>query len=533
MRALFTAVVLGLLGGTGALRGAAPESFAGVDGKWHRYESPHFELYSHNGQALSRQLLHNLEFLRTVFLDTLSLKEIRPLGVTIYYFGSESEFQAYLSPLLRLNKNVAGYYFSRADRAMIVLPPPREPSEALRSMSHLAAPKDEQQMQRSILHEYIHHLTYITGDTPALWYGEGVAELFSTIKEERDGFVLGLPVENHVEYLRWTQFNGWMPLDELFATDHTSANYHEALRAGFFYAESWALLHFWLFGHSEFSADQLATFIDYSRQDGGNPNAAERRRIFQAATGLDYKAMEEKLRSYVNNGKYGWRKLPLPKMAGKASYAMGAVSRDEIQEQLTELDYRINHGLKSKLALVAAADRDPGNPRRNEVLGAEALLVGDEAEARERWLKALDAGTNNSAVFHSLAVLENKHWLGEFDPIYFRLPEETGDYLRKLLSRSIQSAPDQVEAYQMLAWVEAMSDQPHLDNVNLVQHHYATLQQRTRTALALALVRVRVHDEAGAREILDQLEQTKPGEEHERTICVIRKYLDEQHRANP
>ncbi len=113
------------------------------------------------------------------------------------------------------------------------------------------------------MHRYAFHLTYIAGDTPAVWYGEGVAELFSTIKEERDGFVLGLPVGSHVDFLQWTQFNGWIPLDALFATDPQSPNYNEDKRAGFFYAESWALLHFWLFGQTDFSTQKLEKFINY------------------------------------------------------------------------------------------------------------------------------------------------------------------------------------------------------------------------------------------------------------------------------
>ncbi len=79
------------------------------------------------------------------------------------------------------------------------------------------------------------------------------------------------------------------------------------------------------------------------------------------------------------------------------------------------------------------------------------------------------------------------------------------NYLRRLLALSIQTAPRQVEAYQMLAWVEAMSDHPHNDNVNLVQHHFASLRQESHTALALALVRVRVQDTVGAKEILDRV----------------------------
>ncbi len=126
---------------------------------------------------------------------------------------------------------------------------------------------------------------------------------------------------------------------------------------------------------------------------------------------MNYKEMEDRLKSYINNGKYGWRKLAGPPMPTKDSYAMRGSVRDEIREQLTELDYRINKSPASKLALLEGAEKDPGNPRRNEVLGAEALELGDETEARERWMKALDAGSESAGSFTSLAVLESKRWL--------------------------------------------------------------------------------------------------------------------------
>jgi hypothetical protein len=514
MRTCLLVVFACLLGAGSGARGADRESVPGVDAKWRRYQSPHFELFSHNGGSESRQVLHNLELLHTVFLDTLHLSERQPLEVTVFYFATDREFNAYLTPQMRRNGGLAGYYLARADRAVIVLSPQIESAEA----------------QRVINHEYIHHLTFITGDTPALWYREGIAELFSTIEEDAKGLKLGLPIENHVGFL---QQGGMMPLEDLFSTGHDSPNYNESERMGYFYAESWALLHFWLFGRSNLPRAPLDRFLRYSLQDEGNLDPPARRELFQSTLGMTYEAMLDRLRRYVNSGSYSWSKLPLPKMAPRESYAVRPVDRDEIREQLVELDLRVNRSPQSRLTLLDAAGKSSANPRLFEVLGTDALAEGDESAARERWQQALAAGTTNPAISHELALLENRRWFSDIDVIYFRLPADTAQYLRGLLRRSIASAPDQIQAYEMLAWVEATVDAPSAANVNLVQTHFGGLKDKNRTLLALALVRVRLKEEAAARELLDSLEKREPNRDILQAVTTVRAYLDAQHPPAP
>lgn len=92
MRAILLLVLAALLGLGAVTRASGKEALPGVDDKWRRYQSLHFELFSHNDGVSSRQLLHNLEFLHTVFLDTMHLVERRPLEVTVYFLGTSAIF---------------------------------------------------------------------------------------------------------------------------------------------------------------------------------------------------------------------------------------------------------------------------------------------------------------------------------------------------------------------------------------------------------------------------------------------------------
>jgi hypothetical protein len=70
-----------------------------------------------------------------------------------------------------------------------------------------------------------------------------------------------------------------------------------------------------------------------------------------------------------------------------------------------------------------------------------------------------------------------------------------------------------------------------IKNINLVQGRFASLQHKAMTALALAVVRVRLNDEAGGRELLDQIRTLDPDQEVQQKTAAVRKYLDDRHQA--
>lgn len=467
---------------------ARKEEFPGESAKWRRYQTPHFELLSANRDPESRELLHDLELLRALFFETFKLKERQPQDLTIYYFNEESDFKAYCHEQQR--QTVAGYYLYRPDRAVIVLSP---------------AWSDESQ-RYLIFHEYIHHLNRVVGSEPPLWYNEGVAELFSTIEADGDSVVLGKPLPWHVDSLRTKAL---LPLETLFAVDLSSPIYNTGKHSGQFYAESWALLHYWRYGKSKLDKSKFEVFLRYLMNEPPGADPAVRRQVFKETTGIDYPEMESRLESYMTSGSFDYHKAPLPQIPDIKSYTSVVMPREEIRERLVELSLRATLSPGARLAMLQTAEKSPANSRAWEVLGSDAWVQGDGDQAQNRWQRAMDAGSRNPAIFHELGQMEGRRWFSNFD-YYFRLPEARAQQLRTLLKRSIECAPDQYAAYEMLAWVEASVVKPEIANINLVQQRFKTLRHKTRTVLALALVRVRMDDSAGAIKVLDQLDRMNP-----------------------
>lgn len=445
-----------------------------------------------------------MEQLRALFFDTFKLKERQPQGVTVYYFSEKDVFKAYSAIIQR--QSLAGYYLYRPDRSVIAISPSWS-DEAERYI---------------VFHEYIHHLNRLLGAEPPLWYNEGVAELFSTIETEKGRVLLGKHLPWHVSTLREKKL---LPLETLFSVDKTSTIYNTGKHSGLFYAESWVLLHFWRFGNvKRLDKEKFGLFLRYLLNEAPGTDPALRRVVFKDLMGMDYPELERLLGEYIQGGKFSLHQAPMPQIPAMETYTKRAVPPEEITERLAELSLRVTQSPEARLLMLQKAEKNPADFRVWEILGADSWSQNEPGVAEERWLRAIEAGSNNPAVFHEVGQIESRKWFTKFD-YDFRFPEPRAQQLRSLLKRSIECAPNQYAGYEMLAWVEASVVKPEIANVNLVQQNFKVLHNRANVVLALALVRIRLGDYKSAKELLEQFDKMNPAPTDVSTAEIIRKRL--------
>jgi tetratricopeptide (TPR) repeat protein len=468
---------------------SAQTDFPGTDDKWRRYQSANFELFSRIREVESREMLHNLELLRAVFLDFFNLKERRRLEVTVYLFKSEKDYRTYGSETFGSKHRFNGFYLAGTDRAIIYLIPG----------------ENEKITRQLIFHEYIHHLFRVTEQNPPPWLNEGMAELFSTVEPKAGKLEFGQPIVGRLWQLQEEKL---LPLENLFGVDRNSPIFRQGEHTGLFYAESWLLLHYLYFGDSKIEPDKRRQFIGHVLANDYR-NAAAQRAGFQSVFGMDYRDMLGRLEAYLRSGRYHSMQIPLPAIATATTYESRAVPLADIRLRLAELALRASQSARAKLLLLQALEKDPTDTRVLEVLGAAALHDQDEQRARELWERAVEAGTRNAAIYRELALMESRARFSHFD-VYFRLPEESVRRLRHYLLHSIEYNPAQSDAYEMLAWVEAFAPEPSNKNINAVQRAAPNLTRKERATLALAFVRVRLDRNEEALEMLAELEKLNP-----------------------
>ncbi|MDP3073262.1 MAG: hypothetical protein Q8N18_23425 [Opitutaceae bacterium] len=461
----------GALAAVPALAATPSEPLAAIDDNWRHIRSPNFELYTHAREYESRTLLHDLELLRALFLGRFKLKERAKLDVTVYLFRHLKDFHAY-APRGMEQSDTKGFYQASPDRAII----------------NLAPIEDWDGAQRLVFHEYVHHLFRITEQEPPVWFNEGMAELFSAIREERGQLEIGQP---HIGRIATLQTEKLLPLETLFSVAHDSPIYRGKAHAGIFYAQSWALLHYWNFGESGLPKDGIAKFTLVVSNPQLVPPGFDLRVFFRQCFGMDYPDMVKRLERYVSGGRYRFGKLPIPEVPKAASYAARPVPREELRLRLAELALRTTRSSMGAFMLVDAAAQPGAEPRIFEALGAAAITEQDPAKARDRWEQAVAAGTTNIAVLRELGLLESREWFQEFNHD-FRLPLASVERLRQRLTRAIQLEPEQTAAYEMLAWVEAYAEAPLVENLLAVQRAFPRLKAQQRVLLAFVIARLRL-----------------------------------------
>jgi tetratricopeptide (TPR) repeat protein len=89
-------------------------------------------------------------------------------------------------------------------------------------------------------HEYTHLLIGQVGGPIPVWLNEGLAELYSTLRQDGDKVLVGIPPPGRGQALLREP---WIPLGTLLSVTDDSPLYNERSRAGLFYSESWALVH--------------------------------------------------------------------------------------------------------------------------------------------------------------------------------------------------------------------------------------------------------------------------------------------------
>lgn len=480
---------------------SAQRDFPGVDHQWRHYQSPHFEIYSHGSERETRNLLRRLEVVRAVFLATFPLREREPSEATVYYFSNGRDFSAYLPSGTR--DETVGIFNAFIDRDVMAL-------------SGSASSEVTWQIIQS---QYVTHLFRLNGGKAPSWLTSGAGFLFSTLKPVQAKAVLGEVDPYRDRALKDGRYR--FSCERLF---RPVLNFADDRERDAWQAHACLFLHYLLLGSPLIPSERVTEFLrEVAEGAGANQNSAQLRVTYEKLLGVSLDELDQAIERYRRRGSFNTRRVDVPPLPGADGSTMRAVEVTEIRRRLADLALRLQRSGEGRLVLLQASGS--GDPRVLEALGMDAWMEGDRDRARERWQEAIDAGSNNPAIYHTLGLLETEHRFRYFDP-YFRLNEETATRLRALFRRSIERTPSQSRAYERLAWIESAAPQPDVSNLNLVQSKFAELEEQSRVLIALAHVRIRLNDRESAAELLAVAEESDDSAFVRNAVGALRRLLE-------
>ncbi|HRE83091.1 MAG TPA: hypothetical protein PLN52_18750 [Opitutaceae bacterium] len=452
---------------------------------WTRVTTPHVTLLSSAPAKRTQEWAVQFE----QFCDVMgtffpSIDQPRQ-PLTLVIFRDRRSFEPFLPKEGKKAQNLGGYFSQGIDRA------------------HIAMSEDAWAGDNSVIttlfHETVHWYTSgMSIELPA-WLSEGVAELFSTFKVQADQFILGEPL---VWHLRLLATHRWIPLRTLSATHRGALTYNDDVRTGVFYAESWAFVHYLMFGEGGGGIAALNEYLN-SLKKGVHPDDA-----FQKAFGGTYEDLDTRLKTYLKTGKYRKQVGNFERKGMENSFEHEAATIAEVETAkgslLMKLDRKEEAAARFELALAQ------GKPSIDllEARGHLAVAKKDFAAAAKEFSGALEQGSR-SFFAHYLVGFEKLNPYLDGDSKFNSVPKEVVTSAANDFKRAINLHPRFQPAYHSLAGIMGIKEAQESDREFMTQGE-KFFPQDAMIQLGLATLDYREKAVGPARERLARVLEWEP-----------------------
>ncbi len=370
----FLAVILGLLGVVGV-----PGSASDRNQNWIEIRSPHFLVLSNAGEKEGRHVAAQFENIRALFHVAFSKARVDPGKPTIIFaLRNEDSLKIFL-PNYGTNPNakkLAGLFLARPDMNFALV----------RTDASSTAANE----YHTLYHEYTHSILRMNFRGLPLWLDEGFAEFYGSTQFDSHAASFGMADGNLLRLLQREQL---IPVATLVSVDSSSPLYNAREHSGMFYAESWAIVHYFMLS-PEVKKDALLDKFLASLQSTDDPIEAARQSFG------DLKKLADKLETYARQPTFYYAHLPLESGLSEKDFAARALP---VAEALThEANFLLRNGSQSEALnlLHQAADADPELPAVHEALGYYHFLRSDNDNAQKEFDLALSRDRKNASSYY-------------------------------------------------------------------------------------------------------------------------------------
>ena len=428
----FVFVLLGLLVGGGSAGGGSIQEEV-MQKPWFEMRSGNFHLYSCAATQTVLEVARRLDQFRTAYGELAGWQAIAnpPIVVMVYPdLPSMWAFGHMAQHGTQATTNYDGVFYGDGEENMIVL----------------VANLDRAGSMDTVFHEYAHLLLRHNAVYWPTWLAEGMAEIYATMETNDHEVRIGRPRESRFQTLSHTPL---MPLSRLLAVKQDSPEYTDAEKGGIFYAQSWLLAHYLMFGGSAHYKRRFPMLTTLLRQGQGSEEA------FVNAFGTRLPVMEKQLGDYLASGKFGGVTNHLKSdLAALRPSATRTLSKAEVCFRLGNQLLRAQRLDDAESWFEKARGFAPRGALSSAGLGLVAARRRKPAEAVRLLEEAIQRGMDNYLVYFTYGK-ERYLMTASTDGESFRpLPRDVAAEIRGRLQKSITLMPLFGQAHYWLGFLE-------------------------------------------------------------------------------
>jgi tetratricopeptide (TPR) repeat protein len=349
-----------------------------ADSSWSVARAGNMEVYSQRGAQDASAILAWLEQLRSLVKDRLGLELPSDRPVSVFGFQSNSEYAPY-----RLRATSDAYYVATDSHDYIVLP-----MLGTKSLATAA-------------HEYAHLVSHAAGGHLPPWLGEGLADVFSTVRFTRSGPQLGGEPFERLLVLRNRR---WLSLQTLLSLPADSPLRNTHAVSDIFYAQSWALTEMLLMSPA-YSPRFLQLAMALSKSPAAPSPNADSAELLEHTYGKPLAGIARDLEVWVRHHRSKPMPLGPPREANRPPIETAELQDTAAQIKLAGMLFALGDFGAAEAVYLQAAAHAPDNPSVLGGLAAIALKNGRADEARDLFARALAGGLADADLCYRYADL--------------------------------------------------------------------------------------------------------------------------------
>jgi Tfp pilus assembly protein PilF len=335
---------------------------------WIEVVSPHFRVLTNATQNDARHVARQFEQMRFVFVDRFPqfrLEGGAPL--TIFVASDESTAKA-LEPWTWKRKGVkpAGIFHHAWEREYVMV----------------RMDLWDQNTHEVVYHEYTHSILHRNLHWIPVWLDEGLANYYGYTRFEGNRIFIGaVPDRNQMPRQEL------IPVETLIGVDRNSPYYHSEDKVYQFYAESWALVHFLMFGPGMDGGKRLNQFSTLLQ------HGVEQKKAFQQAIG-SFADIDKALADYLAKFAFPAHVMPDPPQIDEKSFLVRTMSMAETEAELGGFHLWTHDVASAKVLAEQALKDDPKNGFAHEVMGFADFAEAKDDDAAGEFSQAVSVDPN-------------------------------------------------------------------------------------------------------------------------------------------
>ncbi len=349
-----------------------------ADENWVKAQTPHFLVLSNGTQKEARKVGAGFEQIHTVFAQMSGkLRTDSGAQTIILAVRDAKSFAALLPAEKKMAENIAGQFIKGWEKDYVPV--------RLDTLT---------ENREVVYHEYIHKLLHLNFTRLPTWLDEGLAEFYGNTELRKDQILVGAP-SPRVSVLRGrTMF----PLSIVLSVDPSSSYYHDPTKADMFYAESWGLTHFLMFGDGMDHGQKLNKYLVRLQQ------GADQDKAFQEVFG-DQKEVEKRFFLYVNRYTFSAFVFNQSLKVDSSTFPSSPMTAAERDAMLGDLYDRTGEVELATNRLKAALAEDPQSALAHENMAFLYFQQAKDEEARQEFDKAASLNPKSYLAAYYLAML--------------------------------------------------------------------------------------------------------------------------------